>query len=56
VLWYGLVIYPYEEDEEDDSGMVQQTRLMQKVARLPGFLQRGGGIHGQNPQEPRTGD
>jgi len=28
VLWYGLVVYPYEDDEEDDDGgAALETRL-----------------------------
>jgi hypothetical protein len=44
VLWYGLVIYPYEDDEEgDDSSVVLQTRVYQpmrlhKGARSPDSL------------------
>ena len=46
VLWYGLVIYPYEDDEDgDDSGVVLDTRLTQpallhKIARLTGSLRQ----------------
>jgi hypothetical protein len=43
VLWYGLVIYPYVDDEEDDSGMVQQSRLSRFMphSRLSNATLRG---------------
>jgi hypothetical protein len=52
VLWYGLVIYPYEDDDEgDDSAVVLETRLSQpvslhKVARLTNSLRHHRGIRG----------
>jgi hypothetical protein len=56
VLWYGLVIYPYEDDDEgDDSGVVLETRLshpvsMHKIARLTNSLRRDRGIGGMLPR------
>jgi hypothetical protein len=56
VLWYGLVIYPYEDDETDDGGgVVLDTRLfrpmpLHKRAGLTNSLKHERRIRGDPPE------